>query len=45
MERLAKAANSKGTDLLLVPGDTLAGGEAALARLVEEIECPILLVR
>lgn len=42
---LARVANREVADLLLVPGDTLKGGEAVLAGLVEEIECPILLVR
>jgi nucleotide-binding universal stress UspA family protein len=42
---LARVANNEDAGLLLVPGDAPAGKEAALARLVEEIECPVLLVR
>jgi Tfp pilus assembly pilus retraction ATPase PilT len=42
---LARVANNEDAGLLLVPGDATAGNEATLARLVEEIECPVLLVR
>jgi nucleotide-binding universal stress UspA family protein len=42
---LARVANHEDAGLLLVPRDAPAGEDAALAGLVEEIECPVLLVR
>jgi hypothetical protein len=37
---LARVANQQGVDLLLMPGDALAGMDATLAELSEEIERP-----
>ena len=41
----ARAVNREDAGLLVVPGDTSAEAGAALAGLVEEVECPVLVVR
>jgi nucleotide-binding universal stress UspA family protein len=45
LSALARLVNREEASLLLVPGDTSAGREAALAGLVEEIERPVLFIR